>query len=214
MIKRKEVTILDYGLGNLLSVKRAFEESGAKAIISDDPLKIKKASYLILPGVGNFAVAVRELQKRNLFEPLSYFATLNRPLLGICLGMQLLFESSDEQGFHEGLGFIRGKVKAIPKKNSSGIANKIPHIGWAAIEINKNLNQSSLFSKKSDGKFFYFVHSFQGLPSNNDNYLATTSYNDIPITAAVVKDSIIGCQFHPEKSGKNGLELIENFLNL
>ena len=128
--------------------------------------------------------------------------------------MQLLFDSSDEQGFHHGLGFIPGRVEAIPTENSSGKKNKIPHIGWAQLNTLKNNEKNNIFNSDDNGKYFYFVHSYQGIPKNRSNLLATTKYNDIKITAAVKKDLIIGCQFHPEKSGQNGIELINKFLGL
>ena len=214
MTRNKKVTILDYGLGNLMSVSRAIEKTGGKPIIIDDPNEIVKADYLVLPGVGNFSVAIQELVNRNFQEPLEAYSELNRPMLGICLGMQLLFDSSDEQGFHEGLGFISGSVKAIPTENSFGKKNKIPHIGWGNINIEDKNENNNIFKKDDNGKYYYFVHSYQGIPENKSNLLATTRYNDIKITAAVKKDLIIGCQFHPEKSGQNGIELINKFLSL
>ena len=215
MSNNKKVTILDYGLGNLMSVSRAIKKVGALPKVSDKFEDIRRADYLVLPGVGNFSVAIKELENRGFIEEIKKYAELERPLMGICLGMQLLFESSEEQGYHEGLGLIEGKVEAIPKKNSSNIPNKIPHIGWARISIleRDKFNEVNFFDK-SDNKFFYFVHSFQGIPKNDNNYLATTKYNDIQITAAVRNGYIVGCQFHPEKSGDNGIALIDDFLEM
>tara|TARA_B100001250_G_scaffold300104_1_gene261806 strand:- start:44000 stop:44647 length:648 start_codon:yes stop_codon:yes gene_type:complete len=215
-MNRKKVIILDYGLGNLLSVKRAIEMCDAEVSICNDANKIKNADHLVLPGVGNFSVAMIELKSRGFIDALLSYAKLERPLLGICLGMQILFDSSEEQGLHSGLGIIQGEVKQIPKQNQKSIDHKIPHIGWSPltkITTEKN-NNISLLENNDLGKYYYFVHSYQGHTKNPSHTLASISYNELEITAAVQKGYIIGCQFHPEKSGTNGLELIKRFISI
>ncbi len=211
----KNVTILDYGIGNLLSVSRAIQESGAKANISNDRRKIAEADYLVLPGVGNFSVAIEELRKSGFEESILNHNLKERPLLGICLGMQLFFDSSEEEGFHEGLGIISGAVKPIPTRNNNGASHKIPHIGWAPLSLSlKEGNTSkSILSDKHNGQFFYFIHSYQGHVKKAEECKAITKYNDLSITAVIQKKNAIGCQFHPEKSGENGIKFLKTFLN-
>ena len=214
-MNRKKVIVLDYGLGNLLSVKRAIEMCDAEVSICSDVNEIKNADYLVLPGVGNFSVAMIELQSRGFLDELKQYAELDRPLLGICLGMQMLFDSSEEQGLHNGLGIIPGEVKAIPPQNEHLVSHKIPHIGWARIDnINFRDDTRAILSTDDFGRYYYFVHSFQGHPVNEDHLIASISYNQLTITAMVQKDYVIGCQFHPEKSGSNGIELIQRFISM
>ena len=212
---KKNVTILDYGIGNLLSVSRAIENCGAQPNITDKQDEIISSDYLILPGVGNFSIAVEELRERGLEEMILKYLEKERPLLGICLGMQLLFDSSREQGFHQGLGIISGSVKPIPNQNSEGVSHKIPHIGWASLKINRKVSMQSNFLAGADlsEKYFYFIHSFQGHPDNSEECVATTKYNEVDITAVVQKDYVIGSQFHPEKSGENGIKFLKTFLS-
>ena len=212
---KKNVTILDYGLGNLLSVSRAIENCGAQPHITDKQDEIISSDYLILPGVGNFSIAAEELRKRGLEEMILKFLDKERPLLGICLGMQLLFDSSEEQGLHKGLGIISGSVKPIPNQNREGVSHKIPHIGWAPLTINRQESIHSNFLAGADlsEKYFYFIHSFQGHANNYAECLATTKYNEVEITAVAQKDYVIGAQFHPEKSGENGIRFLKTFLS-
>ncbi len=212
---KKNVTILDYGIGNLLSVSRAIENCGAKPKITDEKDEIISSDYLILPGVGNFSIAAKELRNRGLGEIVLEFLKKERPLLGICLGMQLLFDSSEEQGLHEGLGIISGSVRPIPDQNSAGVSHKIPHIGWAPLSINRQVSMHSNFltGASLSEKYFYFIHSFQGYPTNLEECVATTKYNEVEVTAVVQKDYVIGAQFHPEKSGENGIKFLKSFLS-
>ncbi|MAJ29745.1 MAG: imidazole glycerol phosphate synthase subunit HisH [Gammaproteobacteria bacterium] len=212
---KKDVTILDYGIGNLLSVSRAIHESGGIANITDDREKIATADYLILPGVGNFSLAIKELRDRGFEESILNHQSKERPLLGICLGMQLFFDSSEEEGLHKGLGIISGSVKSIPTKNQSGFSHKIPHIGWSPLELNlKEDNESkSILNDQHDGQFFYFIHSYQGHVDKAEECIAITKYNDLNITAVIQKNYAIGCQFHPEKSGENGIKFLKSFLS-
>jgi glutamine amidotransferase len=193
----KTVTIIDYGLGNLFSVSKAFEHVGAQVEITADPEKILNADYLVLPGVGAFNKGMQELASRNLIEPIKKYAASGKPLMGICLGMQMLFETGEENGAHQGLGLIKGKVIQIP-------AEKIPHIGWGVVDA----KQPWLGS----GKEFYFVHSYHAQCANSENLLGTVNYENIEVTASVKTGNVIGYQFHPEKSRSQGLDLCKSFL--
>lgn len=206
----KTVTILDYGIGNILSVSRAFEHCGARVITTSDPKKILEAQKLVLPGVGAFEDGMKGLQSAKLVEPLREYAKNGKPLLGICLGMQMLFDSSDEFGVHEGLGFISGQVKAIPNMNTQGISHKIPHIGWNSLFTKQNPLSAGLNKEAK----VYFVHSFVAKPSNENNLLAHCDYNGLKLAAIVGSRNVYGCQFHPEKSGPVGLRMIQNFMEI
>ena len=208
----KKIIIIDYQCGNLLSLHRAIESIGYTAELTHDSKKILNATHLILPGVGAFGHAIDKLDKFNLKDTIRSFAFSKKPLLGICLGMQLLFSKSYEFGIYLGLDIIEGEVV---KLNSSENKIKIPHIGWSEIfPINLNNNCSKLFSKDLHGKNFYFVHSYIGKTKDPNKTNFITKYFDISIPAIVSKDNIFGCQFHPEKSGRNGLVLLKNFCNL
>ena len=208
----KKITIIDYGAGNILSLKRAFEFLSINAEVTSDLKKIQKSSYLILPGDGAFGYAVKNLKKKKIFNLLSEHINKSRPLLGICLGMQLLFTESNEFGNHKGLNFIKGKIIKISSKDH---VPKIPAIGWSKIKLQtnnkmiKNINLNIF-----DNKSFYFVHSFKAIPSNKDNLLGFYYHGKSKVAALVGKDNVFGTQFHPEKSGKIGLELIKKFVNL
>ncbi|MEI7818485.1 MAG: imidazole glycerol phosphate synthase subunit HisH [Desulfuromonadales bacterium] len=209
------VTIIDYGIGNLLSVARAFEHCGANIVLTDDPVKITGADYLVLPGVGAFADGMSGLTECRLVEPIKIFAAKERPFLGICLGMQLMLDESDEFGANEGLGLIPGKVVAIPTVGSDGLPHKIPHIGWNEITRPESTSwQNTILQETPEGTPFYFVHSFTAVPSQQEHRLADCSYNGTMISAAVKNGNLYGCQFHPEKSGIAGLNIVSRFLNL
>ena len=203
------VTVVDYGMGNLLSVSRALEHCGAQAILESSPLFIAKAERLVLPGVGAFGDGMAELQQRNLVEAIRNYAASGRPLLGICLGMQMLLDGSDEFGARAGLGLIPGWVRKLPAQ--PGI--KLPHIGWSAIRppAGRDWN-GTLLDHVPAGQEVYFVHSFHADPREPRDCLAQTPYGDSLFCSVVRKDNITGCQFHPEKSGEAGLGMIRNFL--
>ncbi len=207
------VTIIDYGIGNLLSVARAFEHCGANIVLTDDPAKITGADYLVLPGVGAFADGMSGLTERGLVEPIKSFAAKERPFLGICLGMQLMLDESEEFGANEGLGLIPGNVVAIPAMGSDGVPHKIPHIGWNEICFPAGISwEGSILNNTPEKSSFYFVHSFTAIPALHDHRLADCYYNGQLIAAAIRKDNLYGCQFHPEKSGKGGLQIIRYFV--
>jgi len=207
------VTIIDYGIGNLLSVARAFEHCGANIVLTDDPAKITGADFLVLPGVGAFADGMAGLKERKLVDPILEFAITGRPFLGICLGMQMMLDESEEFGANEGLGLVPGRVVAIPAVGSDGIAHKIPHIGWNEIVTPEAIEwQGTILDGIIPGSSFYFVHSFTAIPTHHEHRLADCYYNRQLISAAIRKDNLYGCQFHPEKSGVLGHHIIEKFL--
>jgi glutamine amidotransferase len=203
-------------MGNLLSVAKALEHCGADVRVSDRYSHIRDADLLILPGVGAFANAMQELKKQNLDMAIKEFALTERPFLGICLGMQMMFEWSEEFGLHRGIGLLPGTVTAIEQTDINGNPHKIPHIGWAAIvpPATHNHWQDSILKNTEEMAEFYFVHSFTAVPANTEHRLADACYNGRLISAAVKSGNLYGCQFHPEKSGKEGLKIIECFLTL
>ena len=198
------IAIIDYGVGNLFSLVSSLKAVGAAATITGDIDTIKKADKLILPGVGAFGDAAQKLKGTGLFDVVINEAKNGKPLLGICLGMQLLFEKSYEYGCHEGLGLIKGTV--VPMEGKLPESLKIPHIGWNALHFKK---ESPVFKYINDGDCVYFVHSFYA-EGCGDALIATTEYGK-DITAAVQKDNVYGCQFHPEKSGNVGLSILKAF---
>jgi imidazole glycerol-phosphate synthase subunit HisH len=210
------VTVIDYGIGNLLSVARAFEYCGAKVVLTEDAKQIAGADYLVLPGVGAFADGMSGLQLRNLIEPIKEFSSRNRPFLGICLGMQMMLSTSEEFGNHEGLDLIRGKVTVIPSTDITGAPHKIPHIGWNSLQFPQGISswEDSILSSILPGTAVYFVHSFTAVPDSPSNRLADCLYNGRTLSAAIRLGSLYGCQFHPEKSGECGLKIIETFLKM
>ncbi|MBO7214165.1 MAG: imidazole glycerol phosphate synthase subunit HisH [Clostridia bacterium] len=202
------VVIVDYGVGNLYSLKSSFKAIGEEVITTGDISIIEKADKIILPGVGAFEDAAKKLFDSGLASVVIERANSKVPLLGICLGMQLLFDKSLEYGEHKGLGLISGEIRPI----SSVIPNdlKIPHIGWNALKLRKP--KSEIFKYLNDGDCVYFVHSYYGAECE-DAIIATTEYG-ANLTAAVQKGNVYGCQFHPEKSGSVGLSILKAFCEL
>ena len=196
------VGIIDYGVGNLFSLCSSFRAIGQEAFVSGDPAELAKADRLILPGVGAFEDAAKKLRSSGLDDFVRSQAAEGKPLMGICLGMQLLFEKSYEYGEHEGLGLLKGAV--VPMAGKLPEALKIPHMGWNALKT----RPGSLL-EAMDGQFVYFVHSYYA-EGCEDSLSAVTDYG-IPITAAVERGNIYGCQFHPEKSGNVGLSILRAF---
>ena len=198
------VTIVDYGVGNLFSLVSSFAAIGQQAVVSGDAETIAGAERLILPGVGAFGDAAEKLKNTGLGEAVKCAAQKGAPLMGICLGMQLLLEKSYEYGEHEGLGLIRGEVKPLLSRIPSGL--KIPQIGWNALSIKR---PSALLSHIKNGDYVYFVHSYFADECEAD-IIAETEYG-APVTAAVEHENVYGCQFHPEKSGNVGLQILRAF---
>ena len=202
------IAIIDYNMGNLASVHNACKLIGINADIVSDPTKLKEYDKVILPGVGAFKDAMESLKKTNMIDSIKDFASSGKPMLGICLGMQLLFESSEEFGDTKGLGLIPGKVVAFDKSKMDMENHKVPHVGWNKLFTNKE-NQSKLFDGL-DNPYLYFVHSFH-IVTNTEYIIGTTHYG-YDFTSAVQKDNIYGFQPHPEKSHDNGIAILKNFL--
>lgn len=200
------VLVIDYGMGNLMSVRQAFEECGADVFISSNPEDIERASHIVLPGVGSFAEGMLNLDKSGWIPVIQRVAKEKQvPILGICLGMQLLADKGYEVKETNGLGIIPGVVKKLEKVNDS---ERIPHVGWN--EIHKEIDDD-LFDGIEDGADFYFVHSYHYVPDKKENILSVTPYCD-EIVSSVILDNVYGVQFHPEKSQRVGFKMIENFL--
>ncbi|MGR3765776.1 imidazole glycerol phosphate synthase subunit HisH [Rossellomorea sp. NS-SX7] len=200
------IGIADYGMGNLFSVSKALERLNVPYFISDDREKLLEADGLILPGVGAFKDAMNLLESTHLKETILTFAESGKPLLGICLGMQLLFEKSEENGRTPGLGLLPGEVIHIPKRDNEGNEYKVPHMGWNQLSFKK---ESHLLEGLTEG-YVYFVHSYY-VRGSEEVLTATADYAGVEIPAVVSKDNIYGMQFHPEKSGQLGMQLLENF---
>ena len=198
------VAIIDYGVGNLFSLSSSFKKIGADIVVTSDKSVIEKADKIILPGVGAFADAAKKLRDSGLDKVLIEAAKNGKKIIGICLGMQLLFEKSYEYGEHEGLGLLKGQV--IPMENTIPNNLKIPHIGWNALHFKRT---SPLFKYLNENDCVYFVHSFYATDCE-DSVIATAEYGN-ELTAAGQKDNIYGCQFHPEKSGNVGLNILRAF---
>ena len=202
------VVIIDYGVGNLFSLVSSFKSIGVEAIVLGDKSVIQKADKLILPGVGAFGDASNKLFSSGLADVIIDLANKGVPLMGICLGMQMLFDKSFEYGEYKGLGLIKGEVRPIKEVIKSDL--KIPHIGWNALSFTKEKNE--IFKYLNDGDYVYFVHSFYGA-NCSESIIATTEYGAI-LTAAVAHKNVYGCQFHPEKSGNVGLKILKAFCEL
>jgi imidazole glycerol-phosphate synthase subunit HisH len=200
------ITVVDYGIGNLRSVVKALEFLGCQVRLTSDPDEVAKADKLVLPGVGAFGAGMENLRRLGLVEAICDAVKRGTPLLGICLGLQLLFDESDEMGRHEGLKLVRGKVVRFPEQN--GI--RIPHMGWNALRIRK---REPLFAGVPDGAMVYFVHSYFPVPDDASVIAATTEHG-IEFVSAIAVDNIFGTQFHPEKSSKIGLQILRNFFAL
>lgn len=210
----RTVAIVDYGAGNLFSIGRALETCGGIPLISDEPDDIRRAGRVILPGVGAFGDGMARLAETGMAEAICEAVRTGSQLLGVCLGMQMLFESSEEFGAHEGLGLISGKVRSLPRVGVDGVPHKIPNIGWRALrEAVSGRWKDTVFGEMKSDAEMYFVHSFAADPADPADLMATYDLGGHPICAAVQRDNIAGCQFHPERSGRAGLLLIERFLN-
>ena len=210
----KKITIIDYGCGNILNLVRAIKFLGYEVETTHEVKRIINSSHVILPGVGAFGSAMKQLEKYRLQKTIIEYAQLNRPLLGICIGMQILFTLSYEFGVHKGLNLIEGEVVKISNKNNKEI--KIPHVGWNEIYPNNDKKEwkNKILKNSLIGKSFYFVHSFACLTKNSDATIAVCNYFNILIPAIVSINNIFGCQFHPEKSGDNGLTVLKNFCEI
>ncbi len=201
------LAIIDYGVGNLFSLKCSLLKIGTDAVVTSDPEMIKKADRIILPGVGAFGDASQKLKDTGLIPVIKEEVEKGKPLMGICLGMQLLFEKGYEYGEHDGLGLLKGKV--VPLEGKIDASLQIPHMGWNSLDFKK---ESPLFKYIKDGDYIYFVHSYYACDCE-ESLIATSQYG-IPVTAAVGKGNVYGCQFHPEKSGETGLNILKAFCEI
>ena len=200
------ISIIDYGMGNLRSVQKGFERMGHAAQIVDDPAALAAAERIVLPGVGAFRDAIAELRRRGFVEPIREAAAAKKPILGVCLGLQLFFDVSYEDGQYEGLGLIPGKVVRFDAAHGL----KIPHMGWNQIH---NRRRPPILEGIDDGTYFYFVHSYYAVPENPEHTAAQTEYPE-PFCSIAWRDNIYATQFHPEKSQRDGLKLLDNFARL
>ena len=208
------VVVIDLGIGNLMSIIRGLEYCGAKVIVTSNPEIILNSSHVVLPGDGAFKFAMEQVKKRNLLNTLKSFNKSNSNLLGICIGMQMLFDESSEFENYEGLGLISGKVVPIPNKDTNGKKLTLPHIGWNNLQKSdhlKNWNETLLENNKVKDEM-YFIHSYMAAPSNPSCKVAECIYGGHKITAVVMKNKMTGCQFHPEKSGNLGLKILKKFI--
>lgn len=202
------VAIIDYGVGNLFSLKSSFSFIGEEAVVTSDESVLRAADRLILPGVGAFGDAAAKLRESGLDKVLIEEAAKGKPVMGICLGMQMLLDVSFEYGEHKGLGLVSGEIRPIADVIPKGLP--IPQIGWNALRLKGE--KHPIFKYVNDGDFVYFVHSYYGA-NCSESVIADTEYG-APLTAAVAKDNVCGCQFHPEKSGKVGLSILKAFCEM
>ncbi len=200
------IAIVDYQMGNLRSVQKGFEKVGHDAVITSDRDTLARAEKIVLPGVGAFADAIGELRRRELVDPLREMIAAGKPLLGICLGLQLLFDVSYEDGCHEGLGVIAGEVRRFELPPEF----KVPHMGWNQSQI---LCQAPILDSIGDGTHFYYVHSYHVVPKDHDVVAIEAEYHR-PFCAAIWRDNVFATQFHPEKSQADGLRILKNFAEL
>ena len=209
------VLVVDYGSGNLLSVARALAHVGADVTVSGNPDEIGKAKRIVLPGVGAFGSCVSRLHELQLFEPLRRFASGRRPFLGICVGMQMLFDESHEFGCYRGLGLIQGTVQKIPSGCGEERVRKVPHIGWNALiqPCDSVTWKGTILEGVQIGDAAYFLHSYAGMPQQHSATLAECDYLGVRLCSVVRNGLAYGCQFHPEKSGSVGLRILGNFVN-
>ncbi len=208
-----KIAVIDYGAGNLFSIARALEHCGATPVFTADPDSLRKADRAILPGVGAFGDGMAALRQASLSAAIAELAAAGNPVLGICLGMQMLFDASEEFGDHTGLALIPGRVLPLPRTRADGAPQKVPHIGWNDLcEPAPGRWAGTPLAAIAPGTSAYFVHSFAAVPADGRDAIATCVYGGHAITAAVQRDNVCGCQFHPERSGPAGLSIIRQFL--
>ncbi len=198
------IVVADYGMGNLRSVQKAFEFLGHRAVVTDDPGATKEATHLVLPGDAAFGDAMQNIQRLGWEEAIQAHVQTGKPFLGICVGLQLMFEQSEERGQHRGLGLLPGRVVRFPP------AERVPQIGWNQIAIQR---PARIVEGIPEGSFFYFVHSFYVAEAHGEDCVATTEYG-LHYTSIAERDNVIGVQFHPEKSQQVGLHMLQNFASM
>lgn len=200
------ITILDYSVNNLRSVQKAFEHLGHKTLVTSDPDVVAKAEKLVLPGVGAYGEAMKNLRAKELVEPICDVVAAGNYVIGVCLGMQLLFDWSEELGLNQGLGILSGKVVKFPETPDL----KVPHMGWSRLHFPR---ASKLYAGFEDGTMTYFVHSYHVVPED-ESVIAARGEHGIPFVAGVERDNVMGAQFHPEKSSDVGLKMLDNFARI
>lgn len=214
---QKSITLVDYGMANLLNVARAFEHCGAAVRVIEKPDEITAAERLVVPGVGAFRDCLDELRRRGFDDALRRYVDSDRPMLGICVGMQALFEVSEEFGEHQGLGILPGRVRAVPRQAIDGIAQRLPHIGWSHLvepEAGRDWSGTLLEPFLGQRPAVYFVHSFAAQPLNPADRLADCIYGGHRVCAAIQRGNLMATQFHPERSGEIGLRVLRRFLDV
>jgi len=202
------IAVIDYGMGNLRSVEKALDLAGADTVVTSKSSRIEKCGKLVFPGVGSFGDAMKELKARRLIEPIKAAIISGKPFLGLCLGLQLLFEKSEEAPGVKGLGILAGEVKRFRSKTL-----KVPHMGWNEIEIRSRNSGAGILKNIPNNSYMYFVHSYYVKPEDKSMILTTTDYG-IKFVSAVAADNVYGLQFHPEKSQAVGLKILKNFVRL
>ncbi len=211
MLNRK-VTVVDYGMCNLFNVVRAFEHVGADVTVATTPDAVQQADRLVVPGVGAFRDSMKEVQSRGFADVIRQFAQTERPLFGICVGMQILFDASEEFGEHAGLGILPGRVRAIPAMTTTGQAQRVPHIGWNHLHSGgRDWAGTLLAPLAGSDPALYFVHSFAASPDRPEDSLAHCLYGGHKVCAAVQRGHVMATQFHPERSGTIGLQVVDHF---
>jgi glutamine amidotransferase len=216
-VKAAQVTVIDYGIGNLLNTMRALQHCGAGVTVVDHASQVSALpERLVLPGVGAFTDGMLELKRRGFDELVRRYADTGRPFLSICVGAQMLFDVGEEFGDYPGLGLIPGRVQPVPPFDAAGRPHCIPHIGWSALQLPPARTDwhGTILSRVPPGEPLYFVHSFAPVPMHEQHWLADTFYGGVRICAAVQRDQIFGCQFHPERSAAHGLGILKSFLEL
>ena len=216
-MSKAKICIIDYGLGNLFNVQRAFKFLGTNAVVSSSPKEVYKYDKIVLPGVGAFGEGIKNLRKSGLLEVLVESKDKGKSILGICLGMQLLLSESEENGLNNGLAFIPGKVVRFPPSSINGRNYKVPQISWNSITYSESQTnkkwKNSILKDLPDQVYMYFVHSFYARVEKEKDSIALTNYGNTTYTSVVQFENVVGCQFHPERSGKFGLKILQNFIS-
>ena len=209
-----DVTVVDYGVGNLLSVRRALEHCGARVDVTGEPRRVAEAARVVLPGVGAFGGCMDELRRYAMVDAVLAFAARERPFLGICVGMQLLLDEGEEFGTHEGLGLIAGRVEPIPPGGADGRVRRLPNVGWRELKPCGTAWSHSLLADAAPGTAVYFCHSFRACPASDEVVIARSDYEGLDVPAMLRQGHLHGVQFHPEKSGPAGLSILRRFLRI
>lgn len=207
------IIVIDYKVGNYFSLMNALNKCNVKFKVSNDIIDIEKSDALILPGVGSFKTGMENLNNLQLVDPIKNHFKKNKKILGICLGMQLLLDESEEFGFSKGLGLIKGSIKKLPQISKNNEHNLLPNITWSKIEKNQTIKNNFFLKNTSHESFYYFVHSYYAELKNKKNAIAFSYFNDFKFPSIINEKNVFGTQFHLEKSGNEGIQILNNFLN-